>query len=441
MNTSARIVQNRWQWWIPLAAILICLGTVQSVFSLLAFAICAVVIVAAPNQASLYMMVFLLPFSNIFKISPDAQSFFTYLLLLYVLRWIIVKQKITKRFAILWVMLIVYTACQMLSSYNILRMVKFFANFLFVYCALEEENHEYYKNVFLFYILGVVCSSAIVSLGVLPDVHSYIGEKDMFISDVNQSRFAGMYADPNYYAVNVIISLCLVVLLHHCRAMKILPALALSAALVFFAVITYSRSAFIMLLLPLVLLLYSKIKKRRYFTLAVVIVAAVVVMASALAGRIAFLEVMLSRFEDTENVNDFTTGRTEIWADYMQYLGQNPVTLFLGEGLGAALVKGKAAHNTYIDVLYHLGFVGGGLFMGLLMTLFGSVNNSNKKNLLNYGVLFAILSMYFFLSELFYFDLAFHILVAIMCVKMPLRSVRTEAVKYEKGNNNMTNSL
>ena len=45
---------------------------------------------------------------------------------------------------------------------------------------------------------------------------------------------------------------------------------------------------------------------------------------------------------------------------------------------------------------------------------------TSKSNLLNYSVWISIALMYFFLSELFYFDWAFHILIAICVLKMDM---------------------
>ena len=419
MKISASIMYNKWQWCIPLVAILICLGTLQNFFSLLAFAICIVVIVCASNQSCLCMMVFLLPFANVFKTSPDAQSFFTYLLLLYVLRCVIAKRKTSQRFAVLFVLMVVYTVCQVFMSFNALRMVKFYVNFLFLYYALDEDIKKCYRNVFLFYIFGVVGSSVIAWLGIFPDLYSYVGEKSQIISGITQARFAGMYPDPNYYAINVIISLCLVVLLYHYKEIKSTLAVVLSALLVVFAIATYSRSAFIMLILPIVLLLYSRVKKRRYFAFALATIAVVVFLVSAFGGKFAFLEPIFSRFNDSTDVNSLTSGRTDIWMNYIQFFSQDPFTLLFGKGMGATLVGGDVAHNTYIDLTYHLGLVGSSLFVGLLFVLFRNVSRNSNKNLCNYGVLLAVLIMYFFLSELFYVDLAFHILVVIMAMKLP----------------------
>lgn len=425
MNTSTMTERIKWRWELPLLAILICLGTIENVFSLLAFAICAVIIVCAPRQTGLCMMVFLMSFANIFKLSPGSQSFFTYLILLSVVCWAFVNRSISQRVLMLWALLLVYTAAQTFASFDVLRMVKFFANFLFIYYALRSDINESYKHVFFWYIFGVVCAAAVVALGLLPDIYSYIGEKNEFIGEVNLNRFAGMYGDPNYFAVNVIISLCLTVLLYHRGIIKALFGLALAAALVTFAIMTYSKSALLMLLLPLVLLLYSRIKNRRYFALAVVSVAAVVILLGALAGKFSFLDPILTRFDEASNVNDFTSGRSEIWRSYIDYFLENPIALFLGKGLGAPLVNGHGAHNTYIDVLYYLGLVGGVLLIALLFALSRCVANDTRKNLLNYSVLLTILVMYFFLSEIFYFDVAFHILLAIMAINLPLKNVRT----------------
>ena len=71
---------------------------------------------------------------------------------------------------------------------------------------------------------------------------------------------------------------------------------------------------------------------------------------------------MVSRFmgnKSNSNVtfNEVTTGRFEIWGWYMEYFYYSNSWIF-GNGFGALLVKGRAAHNTLIQIFHCVGFVG-----------------------------------------------------------------------------------
>ena len=83
-----------------------------------------------------------------------------------------------------------------------------------------------------------------------------------------------------------------------------------------------------------------------------------------------------------------------------------------------------AAHNTYIDILYYLGLIGGALLMVILVQLTNMLPKPRSRNLLNYSVVGTILIMYVFLSQLFYFDLAFQIMLAIIVLRLDITKRR-----------------
>ena len=181
-----------------------------------------------------------------------------------------------------------------------------------------------------------------------------------------------------------------------------------------------------MMLLPLLMLLYSKIKQRKYLVLIILLIATVILMINIFAGKIEAFETVLSRFEGEEDAASITTGRTDLWVSYMQYLKQNLAVLFFGVGFSGQLVNGIAPHNTYIDLLYYMGVVGAFLLIIVVASILKSVATPSKKTFLNYSVFLSIAIMYFFLSELFYFDWPFHIALAILTLK-------TNMLESEKG--------
>ena len=72
--------------WIMLGiALLVALGTQNAIFMVIALLGCLLSIVFLPDEVVISFLLFLLPYSNIFKMSPDSQSFFTYIALFYIL--------------------------------------------------------------------------------------------------------------------------------------------------------------------------------------------------------------------------------------------------------------------------------------------------------------------------------------------------------------------
>lgn len=393
------------------------LGTFLNLFSLIGFAIFVYAVAFGNSTDSLVIIVFTMSFANIFKTSPSAQSLFTYILLGYVVYKLILGHGASNEFWLTFVVFVIFAFMQCVMSINILRTIKFFANFLFIYFALQDaEGHE--KDVFLGYTAGVISASAVSWLKILPDLEKYMQIKSTSSSAGYKVRFAGMYSDPNYYSVNIIIAFCLVVILHHRKDIKSIPFALLSLCLIFFSVMTYSKSAILMLAVPVLLFLYSNSKNRRYFLQIVCFLGLFIFALYVVAGKVDFLATVMERFRKAENLNQLTTGRVDLWQMYLRRFSQSAVHLVVGNGFGAKLVGG-AAHNTYLDMIYYLGIAGTALMLRLLYVIILDYQRKIRmRTFLNTCVILVIAIMYFFLSMLFYFDLAFHLLLAIMVLNM-----------------------
>ena len=71
-------------------------GTFNSIFSYLALVVSAISIVLINEDDAICFMMLIMSFANIFKSSPESQSFFTYLVLFYVLWHFIKIRRISK---------------------------------------------------------------------------------------------------------------------------------------------------------------------------------------------------------------------------------------------------------------------------------------------------------------------------------------------------------
>lgn len=401
-------------------------GTFYSIVSYLAFVLSVIAIVTMSKDDAVCFMMLIMSFANIFKSSPQSQSFFTYLVLFYVLWFFMKKTCMSKIFALSLALLVAFLTLQMVVSINMLRIIKFVANILFVYIAVNSYDNHSVKKLSLFYIIGVALSSSVAVLDIIPNLNGYIGGKETWIQDVQISRFAGLYADPNYYAVNVIISLCLIVVLNYKKELSAALTIFLGALMTIFAILTLSKSAFVMLLLPLFLLLYSKVKSRKYFVFLSTLIVSIIFALQIFAGKIEMFSDILYRFNKATDIDSLTTGRSYLWRDYIDFLFENPIQLLFGGGFGAGVLNGRAAHNTYIDLIYYLGIVGTMLMLLVFGVIIDIKKNTAKLNLFNCSIWICIALMYFFLSQLFYFDWAFHIVIAILISKFNMSQTEGE---------------
>lgn len=405
-------------------------GTTFPLFSYIAFFLSLGLILVLPNEHVLCFLIFIMPFANIFKASPSSQSFFTYLLFFYVLVTFFKKKKADKAFVISFMLFALFLVFQFSLSVNITRTIKFLANLLLIYCAISFKIRMNFEKVFLFYILGIVFSSLVAIFDLIPNLNSFIPFQDLGYHYDYALRFSGLYADPNYYAINVIISLCLVVILNLKKTLNSAVSILLAVFLLWFAIETISKSAFFMLVFPFAMLIYSKIKQKKYFVFAILTIGAIVLIYNIFLGKFDIFATVLKRLITDSQNNAITTGRDVIWGKYIAFFMKSGWQVIFGGGFGAGLVDGYGAHNTYIDLIYYLGIVGVVLLGIVFYTILAEKSKIHKKNFLNYSIWLCIGTMYFFLSQLFYFDWPFHIILAIFVCKLDFNT--EEGAKDEK---------
>ncbi len=437
MKVSAAKINNSFLsyrpiWLTCLICISIIAGTSVNVFSYIAFLFMLIAIVALRDEEILCVFMFVMSFANIFKANPTSQSFFTYSTVFYVLWCLIKKKAISVKFLTNIILLVTFLVLQMLLSFNVLRTIKFTVNILFIYFAIHSEALKNTKELFLFYILGVLVSSSIRALDLFPNIGNYIITQDFGYEGERVIRFAGMYGDPNYYSINLIISLCLLVVLNHKKELSALSSIFLASIAVSFVIMTVSKSPFIMLAFPLILLFYSTIKKKNYFIFLILCILATVFIFALFLGEIELFDVILYRFDKATDINSLTTGRSYIWMNYIEYLIQHPFHALLGGGVGSAILNGRVAHNTYIDMLYHLGLAGTILTVSTFLSMRKRMMKNFQSNLLNYSIWICIAIMYFFLSELFHFDWLFHFIIAISVSMSNMNQVQEETLCAER---------
>ena len=422
------IKDNKIRWAISaVLALLILFGTYRNVFSLAAFLLMGLMLVFCDRESNLLQIFFVMPMAGIFKFSPGVQSFFTIVLLVYVALHLVLPRKSTL-FVILFAVYVVLG--QLLGGgFNLFRTIKLICNFLFLSSTLNANVKIDHKKLFFSYIIGNIVASvfAKMSSGFFK-IESYIGVKELGGLDEFKDvvRFAGLYEDPNYYSISLIISLCLLVVLFYRKEISFYELFLWASFLVYFLIITYSKSAFIMLVVPFLSWEYTLYKKKNYSVLIASVFAVLVVLLLAFSGEIPALDVIVSRMTEVESedfdINTITTGRFNLWIRYATYLIKNIKAGLFGVGIGTPLLNGEAAHNTYFDILYYLGVVGGVLLLTVLLTTSSQCIQKNiKRNVLNYSIIICIVVMYFFLSELFYFDPPFHLLLAFMVLNLPLK--------------------
>lgn len=417
--------------WLGALAIMafVILGTHSSIFSLAAFALTAAQLVFGDEEYSWKLCFFLFSFSTIFKLSPNSTSLFTYLMLLFDIVLFINRRTLPP----LWILFAIYMVAVPyisleFSSFHLLKWIKLLCGLLMMLYFFDRDSIGDADELFLYFIAGVILASLTYYLDSgFFRISRYKYEVGIYYAgmseeEANLRRFAGLYNDPNYYSVNVIISMCLAVFLLHRRKIP-MPLFALIMALCFYFVKeTYSKSSFLMLAIPILAFLYSnKLGKRRilqFFSIAGI--SLVVIYLFLTDGGSAFGVIFKRLSTSGGDLNSLTTGRLKLWIIYLNDLWPHPMVVLFGRGINAPLVNGVGTHNVYVQMLWNLGLVGSGILMGILLQIFHTAPRRAKGNYLNNCVLLSLIIMYFFLGMLFYYDPPYHLIIAFITKNLKL---------------------
>lgn len=398
-------------------AILILLGTYHVIFSMAAFGVSIVYLLRHNNNDALIMMFFLLSLAPIFKLDPAGSSLFTYLELgllvfLYLRRKSISVTELLRLLLFAFYILGVQLLCDKVDFTNSIKMIVNIA-MLFLISHMSSVNM---KKLFLSYVAGVLCGSFFRLLdSQLFNISQYTKQNEIgFGGGIVITRFSGLYPDPNYYAITIIISLCLIVFLYTQNKLTLRTTVILTVPFFIFAGMTGSKSALIMLIIPISEMFLACWKNKNYGVLILFSVMLSLLVAGIIFGKIDLFNTTLDRFNiDSSNVDDLTTGRTALWRDYLSYFNENWHKVILGSSIATKTIEtylGEVApHNTYIDLILQLGIIGSILFLSCIRIAYYNCYKKISRNFQSYTLVFVLIIMYCFLSQLQGYDLPFQI--------------------------------
>lgn len=427
---------------IPYAvfSLLVLLSTVHFVFSIVNFGLCVAYIVLNKKNKTIPFLIYITYFASIFKILEISEiSLYTLLLLLFV-----VKEAINGRFEIkflvaLGIFAVFIIAIQLISGpINISRNIKFFEFFFYVYIVLDAYFDSDCKLdcscILKAVIFGVILSSTFRFLdsSVFP-IYRFVNEKVSILDAGVFTRFSGLLSDPNYYAVNVHIAIVSTLFLGTKKKITYVSMLCLIVVLFGLAILTGSKSAILMLVFPFVLLLYINFKQKKAIINVFILLGSIAFILLAMLVKTSAFTLIVARFSsDAFSLDSLTTGRTAIWRDYFAYFEEDSLKLIFGSGISTDPLHGKAAHNTYFDVLYYLGLVPGAIFIYLIARYFILKKVEIKRSVMNFSGIIIVLTMYMFLSSLFDIDLGTNLLVAIILFDTRLNDEKVDNVDSKR---------
>lgn len=419
----------RWSIMFTLAA-LVTLGTFHSIFALGAFCVLCGVLVLSDSGQGLLILTFLVPFAGIFKLSPNSTSLYTYAVLLYCCL-LIFENGYFQPAAILLTLYIF--AMPLITAkwheFHYLRAIKLCCYLVILYYAFSSPYLKMDpKELFSVFIAAIILSSFVRLLDSnFLRILDYIANKRVGLG-YDKARFAGLFDDPNFYTVNVVIAACLAVIMYHKKWIGILPFAVSFAVLSYFLVITYSKSAFLMAFFPVIGITWSEVKRKNGIVLLLVIYSVLAIFSYLwFGGKIKFLQIVLERFSGHSRfiIDNLTTGRFTIWKNYIDQMLHEPLRLIFGFGVKIEkyMVNHTAAHSTYLEALYSFGIAGCSL-LGWVLVEISNLHRDlkQKRNFLNHIVFLGMAIMYSFIHETYTPEVLFHFILGYTALNMEIKT-------------------
>lgn len=327
--------------------------------------------VSNPAHCAAFLF-FLWPMATIIKPYVGGMSYYTLLLFLTVVKMVIAHRKIDVRLLALVALFVAYYLASRGTS-GITTMVAMVAGVLFL-CYLRQENISLKTLIFTF-AAGICMASCLALLRQnLPVIYGFIRQSIMKTGHMEYAnRFAGLTGNPNYFTMDVImVQAALVVLMH--REKKQTIYLICFGILTVLGFMSISQSYLLAWILLVFLWFLLSLKKgigglARFLFIGALMLAVLAVFA--------FDSIELYAFRIMRNINgsaaDITTGRTDLWKDYVEVLLNDVRLLFLGGGDRAAENLRKGSHNTYLEYLFLFGLVGTTIWLSAIKIAVGKI--------------------------------------------------------------------
>lgn len=357
-----------------LVALLIFSG-VYTKGSIVAAALLALVLMLFNDlEYGLELLFFLLPMASVFKMAAGQASLFSYLLLFFV-----IKAACTKRTYSGTIVGILLMASYLLIGGSLAsptRCKDILLCLFACYFVMTGDIKPDLQNVLFIFSAGVIVSAMAAIIADSTPIFSGL-VRTVSLMDVNgedMTRFRALYGNSNYYTLDISL-LCASYMSVFCKKKTLSKEQwATLGLLLFFGVLSGSFSFMISTLFAMFLALLYLSRQNLGMMLRTTAVFAVVITAVFFLVGGDTKELISYRVEKqflhSEDLGTMTSERSELQSIYLEYFKENTKTALLGEGLAAPNIgtMGRGPHNTYIDVIYYFGALGGLIYVGALIS-------------------------------------------------------------------------
>lgn len=283
-------------------------------------------------------------------------SLYIFICLAFVLRMAVSNTKSAKYVLALFVVYVAFHLASLnISGVSIGTLIPFFA---LLCLPLASTLAGYFDKdvVYSHYLLGFFQSSILAFFRGGTRLSEVLASDFLSVHDwMDTYRFSGLSYDANFYTMLSFFALAILLFGLRNTSKRYVTIVSIIATIALGA-LTYSKSGIIAYVLLLSIAAFCGEKSTRKKVLQLLSLAAIVMVMfsnqfDSIIGNI------LSRFTGITNINQFSSGRFDLWTNYLEKITDGPFELLVGHGMGS--VEGmKAAHNTFIEITYKFGLLG-----------------------------------------------------------------------------------
>lgn len=334
-------------------------------------------------------------------------------ILVFIIKFYIIKffkDRTKPNFLILTTILIFFVYCLLpIGKYNLNTLLKItiLISLFIALCMLiyKPTIFRFKFNVRLFCLSIILSSIFSLTYYFSPYLQNYL----FFIyADESIPRFMALFTHPNVLAM--ICEILLSVLAYFMMSKQSNKIdIVIFITLVGIGILTFSKtfllvSGFIVLIL-LIWRFCCDFKRTIIFSLIIAIIVTVICLLCPQLVQ-TFVERFAGTYGNCTTFADFmnmiTTDRYDLWIEYTNFLGQNPLVILFGRGLGAPVLSTLSPHNAYIAIIYELGIVGTCLFALAIIVIIKEFVKTNKLHWAIFVPLLVICSILLVEDTIFY---------------------------------------
>lgn len=323
-------------------------------------------------DTAMVLLFALMPFANVFKLTPSSSSLFTICELILVV-YLAIKRGIKKPFFCTVIVMAAYYCAFSVQNLQILAILKAVLVFFLVHYYCEGANKE---DVVLISRLLTISMIVMLLLSLngkyFSSVVPYLNDLDYLIDTTGHAtttiRSSGFLGDPNYCAAMLLMTQALLCVLYYYKSMGN-EFWIYTGVLIPLGLYTYSKSYILCIsVLCVMLFLFVLLPKHRVWA-AIALVSMIAVVYLIMQGKIPLVQTVLERFTH----GSLLTGRSQLNDDYLAYIFNDMRSLFFGSGVTTDRFYGARnnVHNIYIELLFKLGIIGTVLYFFALFSAFG----------------------------------------------------------------------